>query len=1492
MPFEDWSSFQLRALLIANGFRIPEGTTRSELRDFALEHFGAKALESSNFDRDESSDFGILGGRLGILGGNRLDQGMLDGEGGRGGSTTARYSSRSEFPSAKPNVMESSDFGILRGRLGILEDSRLEQGIPDGEVGRGGSTTARYSSRNARESSNVERDMMESSDFGIFGGRQGIPGGGLEQRMLGGEGGREGSKTSRSAEELSNFNPNELSDFGILGGRRGVLSGVGGRLEQRVSVDERAGPRTAQYSNVDDRLTGDRTSRSGLSQNTMIEERAGARAAQRSNVNNKFSTSGFGADADKSAQQYRGAPQTKLSAAEQQRISVRNAGSDLRSSGSNANVDKRKTNNRPRPLPIGGDDIQIPITLARRASLDDLDSVVTIQTKRGSRATTGSSLDLSEVPTVPITSTPRGSLSSQSGNLRRASELSLPGHRGSRVVARPSLVENMITEIDDEPTVFAIETRSLEIQPQDQVMRKPRGTAGRLMQNPPSRSSFVENILPFKHHHHPEEEDLPTVMAVVMDQDDDEEKQSEPLPNQTKLRRESLAGIVVDSSIVFENDLTKAELAKLTKEMKTQHEEDSDVVIEGWDEARFDVEFGEADSFSKPSIETARRYAALHHPVRVRLCGSRTGRHCFRGGPLGAGFDCLQEGSVSEMARYGTGMSLHFKNIKFLFWMFVFATCLTLPELFLNSQNTSWSGGSLFGTTVGNLFAYSNSTFTFLCPSSVFSQNATISSFVFCDYTLAQLAPLYTYIDVVLIFLFAFGLIWLSYFVSKESDQVARLFLSLDRYSVIVENLPQGCGERPLAQYFQTQTGEAVDEVNIAYDDGELISLFMERGEVLSVMWRIAGRVLMLYQAEEKSSILLNEDETQSIKAEKLERLVDYFDLLLTTYHSINEQTKSIRGNGAPLAVVGIVTFMHHRGALKALEMFHHRKLKSSKDLPAISDFQGAFLHCRQAPPPSTILWENLEFGYRARFSRQFIAFFLVFLAIFMSFSASFGAQLYREELLTFSAEQCHNETEAWFSGLNQTIALSPDDELSCMCSKYTFARASSAIFAPIDPCHLFWVDRAPLFAFTIFATIVVSLVNFVVGYLMERLARFERHHSILDKELSVALRLFVAYAINIGFVYVFVNIVLLGIEANDLTADWYANVGVQLLIIFIVNIFAPHVTILYDFLASVYLRRFGDDPLLQRELNERYVGKEFPFAMRSAQILVQAWLTLLFGPGIPLLYLISTISFALFYVVDKWCVLRLYRTPPEYDSRISRRLVFILWLGLIGHVCFAIWAYSSPGLFAPLPRDDVAPTFMTMTTSSFIERVFQANVFPLIIVGWLVVVMFILSTFASSLCVCLRSCRSRMGCCQRRSAEVVAKRFSGGGGGANAVIQSIKGLSGNTDKSSFPTVSASAVAGAGGESFADLKNVPNDARSEHSEPKDDLPPLYVAKQSGYLRGLRSYNLLQNPVYRRAFNVPKTFCDEHSHVHSVLALSGSDVLPEIPEEIRAFIEQY
>lgn len=53
----------------------------------------------------------------------------------------------------------------------------------------------------------------------------------------------------------------------------------------------------------------------------------------------------------------------------------------------------------------------------------------------------------------------------------------------------------------------------------------------------------------------------------------------------------------------------------------------------------------------------------------------------------------------------------------------------------------------------------------------------------------------------------------------------------------------------------------------------------------------------------------------------------------------------------------------------------------------------------------------------------------------------------------------------------------------------------------------------------------------------------------------------------------------------------------------------------------------------------------------RLAQIVAFTWVTFMYSSGLPILFLITAGNFFIIYWIDKWLLLRFYKTPKNYDE-------------------------------------------------------------------------------------------------------------------------------------------------------------------------------------------------------------------------------------------------
>lgn len=159
--------------------------------------------------------------------------------------------------------------------------------------------------------------------------------------------------------------------------------------------------------------------------------------------------------------------------------------------------------------------------------------------------------------------------------------------------------------------------------------------------------------------------------------------------------------------------------------------------------------------------------------------------------------------------------------------------------------------------------------------------------------------------------------------------------------------------------------------------------------------------------------------------------------------------------------------------------------------------------------------------------------------------------------------------------------------------------------------------------------------------------------------------------------------------EFQDLDPNWYSEVGTTIIFCMILNVFTPHAIALLEYL-YIATKRCLDSCCAKnkitklknrREYESLYLGPEFEIGARYSQILTTIFIILIYSSGMPILYVCTFICFFLTYWIDKFLILRFYRTPPHIDLYISRFFSILILLGIIIHYCFGIWMYGNKSI-------------------------------------------------------------------------------------------------------------------------------------------------------------------------------------------------------------------
>jgi hypothetical protein len=82
--------------------------------------------------------------------------------------------------------------------------------------------------------------------------------------------------------------------------------------------------------------------------------------------------------------------------------------------------------------------------------------------------------------------------------------------------------------------------------------------------------------------------------------------------------------------------------------------------------------------------------------------------------------------------------------------------------------------------------------------------------------------------------------------------------------------------------------------------------------------------------------------------------------------------------------------------------------------------------------------------------------------------------------------------------------------------------------------------------------------------------------------------------------------------------------------------------------------------------------------APRYATVMNVVFCCLVYGPGMPVFYVIAVITFVFMYVFEKYSFLRVYALPPHYDDQLQDEFISYLPWAIFLHACFAFVFFTS----------------------------------------------------------------------------------------------------------------------------------------------------------------------------------------------------------------------
>ena len=232
--------------------------------------------------------------------------------------------------------------------------------------------------------------------------------------------------------------------------------------------------------------------------------------------------------------------------------------------------------------------------------------------------------------------------------------------------------------------------------------------------------------------------------------------------------------------------------------------------------------------------------------------------------------------------------------------------------------------------------------------------------------------------------------------------------------------------------------------------------------------------------------------------------------------------------------------------------------------------------------------------------------------------------------------------------------------------------------------------------------SIAIALTNYILKEFIIAVTDFEAHHTRTDKEASTTSKIWIVQFFATAIILTVINAnwsnvvtlpptfpILQG-TYPDFTARWYSQIGATIVTTVFINVIMPAIDLL-DWCTAGCSRccdrgcsfdKRKTKRFLQSDYERVYTGLPQLFTVRYAMIIATWFMIMLYSLAMPFLYFAGIFIYTSLYWVDKTLFVKFYKSPPRYDTAITRRVFFLLEFGIILHFMMGIYMVSNPDAF------------------------------------------------------------------------------------------------------------------------------------------------------------------------------------------------------------------
>ena len=235
------------------------------------------------------------------------------------------------------------------------------------------------------------------------------------------------------------------------------------------------------------------------------------------------------------------------------------------------------------------------------------------------------------------------------------------------------------------------------------------------------------------------------------------------------------------------------------------------------------------------------------------------------------------------------------------------------------------------------------------------------------------------YTDIVIILFLLLSYLWMRMFEGSEARTLKHNNITADDYSVRISGIPPDVTEDIIKEHFEAQiraqmaadnermrpgqvkydlTEKVVNSVFLAHNNSKLIELYKQRGKMMFQLEKAHGAVFALRHRKKKG---------EAVSDRKLSAAITRHETILKKVETINEKRTKLNIRGGDTVVGCYITFETEHAYLLVRKRYPQGWLfklcqSKSRRLKSLTNVTPHRVVVKSAPPPSTVLWENLEY--------------------------------------------------------------------------------------------------------------------------------------------------------------------------------------------------------------------------------------------------------------------------------------------------------------------------------------------------------------------------------------------------------------------------------------------------------------------------------------------------------------------------------------------------